>query len=247
MAEVAIEGIPIFVFRNITTTDLYVENNIPPQSPIKISTKANAIINVHTNTMSEEESIPFTYIGGGILVDLNGNGYVNKSIIIEFNNQNYIAHTDNQGNYNFKFENNVMHEGNHQVLVTPFPNQYSDFNVTQNLVVNRHTLSSQELFQQLTTAIGTGIAIIGIILIVPNSLVKRKQIKYLSAHLLRINTKFDEFNKIKPSNKKEYVEFFMNSKNEIIYLLKNKKINEDQYKILDDKINHYLEKIDINK
>ena len=64
----------------------------------------------------------------------------------------------------------------------------------------------------------------------------------MSTYLLKIHHKYDEF-KTKSPDKKEYLEFLEGLRSDIIYLLHRRDINENQYKMLDDKIIEYLNKI----
>ena len=47
----------------------------------------------------------------------------------------------------------------------------------------------------------------------------------------------------RPANKKEYLDFLEGLRSDIIYLLHRREINENQYKMLDDRIIEYLNKI----
>lgn len=96
----------------------------------------------------------------------------------------------------------------------------------------------------VSTAVGTGAAATGAIVTVPGVLKTRKQSEYLSAYLLKIHDKYDEFcKKTKPANKRKYLDFLEGLRSEIIYLLQKRAINENQYKMLDDRIIEYLNKI----
>ena len=83
---------------------------------------------------------------------------------------------------------------------------------------------------------------IGIIATVPGVLRTRKQSKCLSMYLLKIHHGYDELRK-KPANKREYLEILEGLRRDIIYLLQRRDINENQYKMLDDRIIEYLNKI----
>jgi hypothetical protein len=94
----------------------------------------------------------------------------------------------------------------------------------------------------LSTATGTGAMAIGIILNVPGVLRTRKQSKCLSMYLLKIHHGYDELRK-KPANKREYLDSLEGLRRDIIYLLHRRDINENQYKMLDDRIIEYMNKI----
>ena len=96
----------------------------------------------------------------------------------------------------------------------------------------------------LSTASGTGAAATGIIATVPGVLRTRNQSKCLSTYLLKIHHEYDELGKRTESvDKEEYLEFLEGLRRDIIYLLHRREINENQYKMLDDRIIEYLNKI----
>lgn len=97
----------------------------------------------------------------------------------------------------------------------------------------------------ISTTIGTGAAATGAIVTVPGFLKTRKQSKFLGTYLLKIHNKYDELCKTtKPTNKNknEYLDSLDALRCDIIYLLQKGDINENQYKMLDDRITEYLHK-----
>jgi hypothetical protein len=100
----------------------------------------------------------------------------------------------------------------------------------------------------ISTIIGTGAAATGAIVTVPCVMKTRKQSKFLATYLLKIRNKYDELcrnTKTKPTYKSnyEFLDFLDALRSEIIYLLQNGDINENQYKMLDDRITEYLGRI----
>ena len=96
----------------------------------------------------------------------------------------------------------------------------------------------------LSTVSGTGAAATGIIATVPGVLRTRNQSKCMSTYLLKIHNKYDELGKRTESvDKEEYLDFLEGLRSDIIYLLHRREINENQYKMLDDRIIEYLNKI----
>ena len=96
----------------------------------------------------------------------------------------------------------------------------------------------------VSTAAGTGAAATGIIATVPGVLRTRNQSKCMSTYLLKIHHKYDELGKRTESvDKEEYLDFLEGLRSDIIYLLHRREINENQYKMLDDRIIEYLNKI----
>jgi hypothetical protein len=95
----------------------------------------------------------------------------------------------------------------------------------------------------LSTAAGTGAAATGIMTTIPGVLRTRKQSKYVIGYLLKIHYKYDEVCKNKSRDKNEFLDFLQGLRGDIIYLLQRRLINENQYKMLDDRIIEYLTKI----
>jgi hypothetical protein len=95
----------------------------------------------------------------------------------------------------------------------------------------------------VSTAAGTGAAATGIITTIPRSIKNRKQSKCMISYLLKIHHIYDEVCKNKSRDKKEYLDFLQGLRGDIIYLLQRRDINENQYKMLDERIIEYLTKI----
>jgi hypothetical protein len=104
---------------------------------------------------------------------------------------------------------------------------------------------STSLLSTISTAIGTGAAATGAIVTVPGFLRARKQPKFLAIYLLKIHNEYDRLCKKTKSldkNKNEYLDL-ESLRSDIIYLLENGDINENQYKMLEDRIAEYMSKI----
>jgi hypothetical protein len=98
----------------------------------------------------------------------------------------------------------------------------------------------------ISTVIGTGAAATGAIVTVPGVMKTRKQSKFLATYLIKIHNKYDELcRKTKPTdqNRNEYQDFLETLRCDIIYLLQNGSISENHYKMLDDRITEYLDRI----
>ena len=116
---------------------------------------------------------------------------------------------------------------------------------TQQQESNNNNNTKLLSLSTISTAIGTGAAATGAIVTVPGFLSTRKQPKLLATYLLKIHNKYDELCKrTKPTNKNknEYLDFLDALRCDIIYLLQKGDINENQYKMLDDRITEYLRK-----
>ena len=102
----------------------------------------------------------------------------------------------------------------------------------------------------ISTAIATGAGATGAILTVPGYLRARKQPKFLAAYLLKIHNKHDElyrYTKLTDKSKNEYREFLDSLRCDIIYSLKNGDINENQYRLIEDRIAEYLNRLNCPK
>jgi hypothetical protein len=98
----------------------------------------------------------------------------------------------------------------------------------------------------MSTARGAGAAATGAIVTAPGFLKTKKQSKFLGTYLLKIHNKYNELCKTtKPTNKNknEYLDILDALRCDIIYLLQKGDINENQYKMLDDRITEYLSRI----
>jgi hypothetical protein len=120
--------------------------------------------------------------------------------------------------------------------------QQQENNINNNNNTPKLSLSS------ISTVVGTGAAATGAIVTVPGILRTRKQSKCLSIYLLKIHGKYDELcDKTKSADKREYLDFLEGLRSDIIYLLQRRDINENQYKMLDDRIIEYLNKTSDSK
>ena len=102
----------------------------------------------------------------------------------------------------------------------------------------------------ISTTIATGVGATGAILTVPGYLRARKQPKFLAAYLLKIHNKHDElcrYPKLSDKSKNEYRNFLDSLRCDIIYSLKNGDINENQYRLIEDRIAEYLNRLNCPK
>jgi hypothetical protein len=126
---------------------------------------------------------------------------------------------------------------------------YSPFDHIQVAAAQQQENNNTKLLSlsTISTAIGTGAAATGVIVTVPGFLSTRKQPKLLATYLLKIHNKYDKLCKTtkpanKNKNKNEYLDFLDALRCDIIYLLQKGDINENQYKMLYDRITEYLRK-----
>ena len=110
--------------------------------------------------------------------------------------------------------------------------------------INNNNNTPRLSLSTISTAVGTGAAATGTIVTVPGVLRTRKRSKLLSIYLLKIHDNYIKlYRKTKPPENKKYLDFLEGLRGEIIYLLQRRDINENQYKMLDDRILEYLNKI----
>ncbi|MGA9150173.1 MAG: hypothetical protein WBZ36_06330 [Candidatus Nitrosopolaris sp.] len=126
------------------------------------------------------------------------------------------------------------------VVLFPFGQSQAAAALLQKNTSNNNPYFSLSI---LSTAAGTGAAATGIMTTIPGVLRTRKQSKYVIGYLLKIHYKYDEVCKNKSRDKNEFLDFLQGLRGDIIYLLQRRLINENQYKMLDDRIIEYLTKI----
>jgi hypothetical protein len=129
------------------------------------------------------------------------------------------------------------------ITETFFPFEQGQAASAQRQINNNNNNNNLYLpLSMLSTVTGTGAMATGIIVTVPGVLRTRKQSKCMSIYLLKIHHGYDELRK-KPTSKNEYLDILEGLRHDIIYLLQRRDINENQYKMLDDRIIEYLSKI----
>jgi hypothetical protein len=65
----------------------------------------------------------------------------------------------------------------------------------------------------------------------------------LSKYVSKINKKYKQFNEEKSIDKNQFVKALEDIRNNITYLLERRGINENQFKMIDDKIAYYFDKV----
>jgi hypothetical protein len=111
---------------------------------------------------------------------------------------------------------------------------------------NNNNNTKPVFLSTISTTIATGAGATGAILTVPGYLRARKQPKFLAVYLLKIHNKYDElrrYPKLTDKSKNEYRNFLHSLRCEIIYSLKNGDINENQYRLIEDRIAEYLNRL----
>jgi hypothetical protein len=128
------------------------------------------------------------------------------------------------------------------VTGTFFPFEQGKAAFAQRQINNNNNNNPSLPLSMLSTAAGTGAAATGIIATVPGVLRSRKQSKSMSIYLLKIHRRYDELGK-KPAKTREHLDILEGLRRDIIYLLQRREINENQYKMLDDRMIEYQNKV----
>lgn len=189
----------------------------------------------------------------GNLFSLNstGPGIINQPILIDFRWLEYpdrYERTENvttrkDGYYTLQ-DTLTLKEGNYKISARPANSKFMGASIaTKNLVVYGNPLTSEQLITYLVAGIGTGLAVIGAVIKIPGYITSVKQTNILSRYLSKINKEYYQFSVERSINKDEFVRKLEEIRNNITHLLEKRKINENQYKMLDDKITYYTDNL----
>ncbi len=239
--------------QSVQTQTLLVQRSVTKDSSVGVNTYGTVNASTTSPSIPEDSSTPFT-VWGTLSNSTNGSGIRNQPINIIFLNIANIPsyetppiHTYADGNYSYSYPNlNFLSHGQYKVLVKVLGhNKFAGLNATKDLIVLARPLTSDQLVTYLATGIGVTVTIIGIITKVPGYFTSKKQANYLSMYMEMINKKYNEFNKDGNGrhNKRQYLNNLEDIRNAITYLLQRRDINENQFKMLDDKISDYQQKI----
>jgi hypothetical protein len=121
---------------------------------------------------------------------------------------------------------------------SPFDHEAMAATTTQQENNNTRLVS----LSTISTVIGTGAAASGAVVTVPGFLRSRKQSKFMGVYLLEIHIKYNELVTTRPTvkTKNAYLYFLDTLRCDIIWLLQKGNINENQFKMLDDRITEFL-------
>jgi pYEATS domain-containing protein involved in immunity len=246
----AFSSLGIHVDRSIATSPLLLEKSIPKDSAFNISPKGNAILNVSTSFSNMQDNIPMDYNISGILTsNANGSGIPRQSIIInlvwkehpEFRNTTHKVLTQGNGYYTYA-ETLTLAEGNYKILVKPESHIYAGLSVTKDLFVHGHPITQDQLITYLVAFIGITIAAIGAIVKVPSFFTSVKQGNNLSNYMSIINKRHHEFIIEKSIDENQFLKDLEDIRSKVTNLLEQRKISENQYRMLDDKITYLADK-----
>jgi hypothetical protein len=250
----AFSSLGMFQSQSISTSPLIVQHSIPKDSSVDVSTKANAVLNVSTSFTNMPDNLPMKFdISGTLSSTLNNSGIAGQPILIRIR---WIEHPDiydilvipkpttgENGYYSYQDNNLALQAGNYRITVRPESPVYAELSTSKDLVVHAHPLTSDQLITILGIGIGAAVAAIGIILNVPSYFIARKQSKNLSKYVSKINRKYNEFNKEKSIDRNQFVKALEDIRSNTTYSLERRDINESQYKMVDDSIAYYLDKV----
>jgi pYEATS domain-containing protein involved in immunity len=248
----AFSNLGLFQSQSISTSPLIVQRSIPKDSSVDISTKAKAVLNVSTSLSSMPDNVPMKYnISGTLSSTLNNSGIVSQPILIDmfwvehpdiYNRPEHVK-TGENGYYSFQDNNLALQAGNYKITVRPEKPIYAGLSGSKDLVVHPHPWTSDQLITYLGIGIGAAVTVIGVILKVPSYFTAIKQSNNLSTYISKVNNKYNEFNEEKSIDKNQFVQDLENIRSNITYLLEKRDLSENQYKMIDDKIAYYLDKV----
>jgi hypothetical protein len=248
-------SIETFLIHHLATSNLIIKENIPKDdSTLIFSRSGEDFLTIDTNLGSMQADTPVKFNVSGKLVmtsNSTGPGVSTQPILIDFH---WMEHperyermenvtTKENGYYTLQDEL-TLEEGNYKISARP--NNYKFIGAspaTKDLVVYGKSLTSEQLTTYLIAGIGTGLAVLGAILRVPGYFTSVKQANTLSRYLAKINDKYYQFSNEKSIGKDEFVRELYEIRRSVTYLLERRDINENQYKILDDKITYYIDNL----
>jgi hypothetical protein len=82
--------------------------------------------------------------------------------------------------------------------------------------------------------------IIGIVSVIPRWYIRKRERNNLTQYMIKIH---DEYNKFSKSKEIDYLNHLSGLRMELIEILKEGKINEAQYEMLDKKISDYVDRV----
>jgi hypothetical protein len=161
-------------------------------------------------------------------------------------NPTYTEITEADGTYKHVFDNLNLHDGMYKIIVRPANQQYFGLNVTKDLIVIPHPLTTDQLITYLFALIGAAVAIISGVIKIPGYITQRKQASKLRDCIRTVNLQYHEYKETKnPSqiDKDKYRSLLETLRDNFLDLVPDRKITEDQYKMLDDLVSNHLNKI----
>lgn len=240
----------LYASQSVQTQTLLLQRSFPKDS--SIGAKGIFVVNasISLSSIPEDSSTPFT-VWGTLSYSTNGSGIRNQPISIIFldnaNNPSYRTlpiYTNANGNYSYSYPNlNFLSHGQYKVFVQ-VPG-HKGLNATRDLIMLSHPLTNDQLITYLGTGVAVAVGIVGAITKVPNYFISRKHANYLSMYMQQINKKYNEFNNDgnRIHNKRQYIDNLEDIRGNITYLLQARDINDNQFKMLDDKISDCQQKI----
>jgi hypothetical protein len=241
------------ISQSVYTEALLLQRSIPSDSSVGV--KGIYTVNVSTSSLRIPKASSNPFIVSGILSYItNGSGVKKQPItikLLDITNMSspyytplHIRTIDN-GSFSYKYSSlNSLSPGDYKVLVsTQFP-AIPGLNATRNLIVEADPFTADQLYKGIAIIIGA-LALMTSYLKIPNYFNSRKQVNNLGIYMKDINEKYNEFNYDVNGtyNKREYLHDLEDIRDTITYLLRRRDINENQFKMLDDKITDYQHKI----
>jgi hypothetical protein len=219
------------------------ENILEATPSIDIKSEINAILKVEPSSLSIEENTPTKMVVSGTLTYINNSGINDEVIPISIGSPGQKtyeykrnAHTDDKGIYEVDFDDVRLPKGTYEIVARPANDNYSELSASTQFLVESHPLSFNDIFPYLAAS---GI-IIGIVSVIPRWYIRKRERKNLTQYMIKIH---DEYNKFSKSKEIDYLSHLSGLRMELIEILKEGKINEAQYEMLDKKISDYIDRV----
>jgi len=253
--------------QNVTTTGLLYEHYLPPDSPLRVSESANSILQISTTSDVVQSDTPMSVVVK--LLYLNGSGIGNQGINITasaIDNPNVytslhrlvgmsdikprvitvVPEQKPNGEYTTTIEPHVLSVGKYKIVAQPEGQRYVGFNVTKELTVSNPALTFDQFITYLSLGVGIGSIIIGAIIKAPGYFRGKKQAFMLRSCIRNINDEYHKFegkSSFIQTNKDQYLKDLERLRSHFMNLLGTRDITADQYKVLDDMITTYSNRV----
>jgi hypothetical protein len=208
--------------------------------------ETNVTLKVEPSSLSIEENTPTKMVVSGTLTYINNSGINDEIIPIsigspgqETHEYKRNAHTDDKGIYEVDFDDVRLPKGTYEIVARPANDNYSELSASTQFLVESHPLSFNDIFPYLAAS---GI-IIGIVSYVPRYYgyyVSKRERNNLTQYMTKIHEEYDKFSK---SKEVECLNHLSRLRMELIEILKEGKINEAHYEMLDKKISDYIDRV----
>lgn len=245
IAVTAYSNLGINAYQEFSTPNLILEQNLPKEISFALDPKSNMTLTVWTSALSIPDNMPLAFKIGGKLTSLNANtkSISNQSLDINLtgiDDRNVYdtlldeVNTQADGSYEYENQDFKLPAGEYKITVTP-NNLPHGLSVTEKLIVIPHPLTFNEITGILFGIIGAALAITSGIFKLPAYMRDRRRVKALAKYLRNIEEKLGQY-KESSITRDLLMKEFKDYRKETINLLGEGFLNENQYKIIDEKI-----------